>query len=139
MSKVSITVRESDIQRAIKQRVIVPITKTVQSPYVMRDVGNQAVKILDRYVPKKTGDLRRSVYIRVNPGHIRIIWGNARVGKTISYAAYQHNADDSTWRRTTPGTKSWWTDELQEGTHGYTKLIQYTAKVVKKEVKRNGG
>lgn len=139
MANVSIKVNGNEIRQAIKSRIIVPIAKTVQNPAVMQEVGNGAIRILDRYVPKKTGALRKSTHTKVRPKQVKIIWGDAKIGKTSLYAAYQHNSDDSNWRRTTPGTKSFWTEEVYPGTPGHTKLIKYTAKVIKKEVKRNGG
>lgn len=139
MSNVSIKINDSQIRQAIRSRLTVPITKAVQNPAVMHEIGSQAVKILTPYVPKKTGALRKSTHMMVSPQQVKIIWGDVRVGKTSLYAAYQHNSDDSGWRRTTPGTKSFWTHEVFDGTRGHTKLIKYTAKIVKREVKKNGG
>lgn len=139
MSNVSIRISEAQIKQAIKSRVITPITKVVQNPVVMRGIGDQVVKILTPYVPMKTGDLRKSTHIVARPRQVKIIWGDSQVGKTSIYAAYQHNSDDSSWHRTTPGTKSFWTHEVFYGTYGHAKLIEYTANIIKKEVKKNGG
>ena len=97
MANVSIKVNGNEIRQAIKSRIIVPIAKTVQNPAVMQEVGNGAIRILDRYVPKKTGALRKSTHTKVRPKQVKIIWGDAKIGKTSLYAAYQHNSDDSNY------------------------------------------
>ena len=136
MAEVIFRLYASDIRRAVKERVEGPIIALTKNPNVMRLLGERAIKIVEPYVPMKTGDLRRSAYVRQTSRVTQLVWGNPSVGKTFYYARYQHDADDFNWKRHTPGTTSYWTIMIEPGSSGFDELIDYAEPLVKKEVKR---
>lgn len=136
MAEVRLRVYASDIRNALRQKVDKPIIALTKNPDVMRQIANKAIQIVTPYVPMKSGDLRKSAYVRQTSRVTQLVWGSPSVGKTYSYAGYQHDADDSEWKRTTPGTKSYWTEELAPGSAGFDELTDYAATIAVKEIKR---
>ena len=136
MARVYFKVHARDIRKAVREKGTKQIIALSKNPGVMRQIAEQAIKIVNPYVPKKYGSLRQSAYVLQNSKGTNIVWGRRGFGKTVSYAKYQHDADDRFWHRTTPGTTSYWTDELQPGTVGFDKLVKYAEPLVKKEVRR---
>lgn len=134
MAKVYLRVYARDIRKAVKERVEGPVIALTKNPQVLYSIANRGLRILNPYVPKKSGALRRSARVIQSSHGTYIVYGDSAVGKTNMYARYQHDADDTFWHRTTPGTKSYWTEELEPGTPGWDKLIDYAASVMKKEV-----
>lgn len=134
MAKVYLRVYARDIRKAVKERVEGPVIALTKNPQVLYSIANRGLRILNPYVPKKSGALRRSARVIQGSHGTYIVYGDSAVGKTNAYASYQHDADDTFWHRTTPGTKSYWTEELEPGTPGWDKLIDYAASVMKKEV-----
>ena len=139
MAEVTIRLSAQEIRRAVKQRVEDPIIALTKNPDVMRLLGEEAIKIVTPYVPIKSGDLRRSAYVKQTSKGTRLVWGNPNVGKTFRYAKYQHDADDFNWNRHTPGTTSYWTMFIAPGSSGFDELIDYAEPLMKKEVKRESG
>ncbi len=137
MAEVRIRVYASDIRSAVKQRVEKPIIALTKNPDVMRQIANKAIEIVTPYVPMKSGDLRDSAYVRQTSRATQLVWGHPSVGKTYQYAGYQHDADDSNWKRTTAGTKSNWTEEIAPGSPGFEELADYAAGIIVKEIKRD--
>lgn len=136
MAEIRLRLYASDVRRAVKERVQKPIIALTKNPDVMRQIGNKAIKIVTPYVPMKSGDLRDSAYVRQTSRATQLVWGHPSVGKTYQYASYQHDADDSNWKRTTEGTKSNWTEEIMPGSSGFEELADYAASIVVKEIKR---
>ena len=136
MAEITVRLSAQDIRRAVKQRVEGPIIALTKNPDIMRLLGEKAIEIVEPYVPMKSGDLRSSAYVRQASRATKLVWGNPSVGKTFYYARYQHDADDFRWKRTTPGTKSYWTEEIEPGTEGFEELIDYAEPLMKKEVQR---
>lgn len=136
MAEVRLRVYASDIRNAVKQRVEKPIIALTKNPDVMRQIADKAIEIVTPYVPMKSGDLRDSAYVRQTSRVTQLVWGHPSVGKTYQYAGYQHDADDSNWKRTTTGTKSNWTEEITPGSPGFEELADYAASIVVKEIKR---
>lgn len=136
MADVRIRLYASDIRSAIREKVHKPIIALTKNPDVMRQIANRAIEIVTPYVPKKSGDLRASAYIRQTSRVTQLVWGQPSVGKTYDYAGYQHDADDSNWKRTTAGTKSYWTEELLPGSAGFDELADYAATIAVKEIER---
>lgn len=135
MAKISFRVSSKDIRKAVKSKVEDPIIALTKNPDVLRSIANEAIRIVTPYVPMKSGDLRRSGYVKQDSRGTHIVWGHPGVGRTMNYALYQHNADDTLWHRTTPGTKSYWTEELERGSYGFEELVNYAAPLMKREVK----
>lgn len=136
MADVRIRLYASDIRSAIRERVHKPIIALTKNPDVMRQIANRAIQIVTPYVPMKSGDLRKSAYVRQTSRVTQLVWGSPSVGRTYYYAGYQHDADDSNWKRTTPGTKSYWTEELEPGSAGFDELTDYAATIAVKEIER---
>lgn len=136
MAEVTLRLSAREIRRAVKQRVEGPIIALTKNPDVMRLLGEKAIKIVEPYVPMKSGDLRRSAYVQQTSKATRLVWGNPSVGKTFYYARYQHDAPDFLWKRHTPGTTSYWTIFIEPGSSGFDELIDYAEPLMKKEVKR---
>ena len=151
MATVSYRISARDIRKAIKEKVDGPIIALTKNPDIMRLLAEKAIEIVTPYVPMKDENLRRSTHVVYKGRQVYIVWGspsivekyvtrtgNIRTVSTADYAAYQHDADDSGWNRTTPGTKSYWTEELYPGTPGFQELVDFAIPLVKKEVKRGG-
>lgn len=134
MSNVYFRIYARDIRKAVKERVEDPIIALTKNPQVLKSIANHAIGIATPYVPKKSGDLRRSGHVIQNSNGTYLVWGRPGVGRTSAYALYQHDADDFMWHRTTPGTKSYWTEELEPGTAGWDSLISYASQVMRKEL-----
>ena len=140
MARFYFKVGANDIRKAVKKRINDPIMALSKNPGVMRVLSNKAIEIVTPYVPMKSGALRGSVHIVHHAKQIQIVWGDNTLGSkgrpTKEYALYQHEVDDSTWRdkRTTPGTKSHWTEELERGTPGFEELVEFAEPIIKKEV-----
>lgn len=136
MAKVKFRVYARDIRAAVKNEVEGPILALTKNPDVLRSIAQEALNMVNsRYVPMKSGDLRKSGHVVQNSKQTNIIWGDPGIGKTLYYALYQHDADDSKWNRTTEGTKSHWTEELKRGTPGFEELIAFAAPLMQREVK----
>lgn len=138
MAQVSFKVSARDLKNAINKRVVKPLISLQKNQQVMAQIANKALEIVEPYVPMKTGDLRKSGHVVQHARYTMITWGKPGIGRTMYYARYQHNADDSKWRRTTPGTMSQWTRKIAPGSMGYRKLVAYARPIVRKAVK-NGG
>lgn len=136
MAEVRLRLYASDIRNALRQKVNKPIIALTKNPDVMRQIANRAIQIVTPYVPMKSGDLRKSAYVRQTSRVTQLVWGSPSVGKAYYYAGYQHDADDSNWKRTTPGTKSYWTEELEPGSAGFDELTDYAATIAVKEIER---
>lgn len=137
MAKVYLRVYARDIRKAVKERVEGPIIALTKNPQVLYSIANRGLRILNPYVPKKSGALRRSARVIQNSNGTYIRYGSPAVGRTQYYAQYQHDADDFLWHRTTPGTKSYWTKELEPGTPGWDELIAYATSIMRKELNGN--
>lgn len=135
MAEVKFRVYARDIRSAVRNEVEGPLLALTKNPDVLRSIAQEALNIVTPYVPMKSGDLRLSGHVVQNSRGTYIVWGDPGVGKTIAYAEYQHDADDSYWKRTTPGTKSYWTEELERGTSGFEELIAFAAPLMQREVK----
>lgn len=133
MSKVVFKISAKNIRQAVKERVEGPIIALTKNPDIRRLIAEKAVDIVTLYVPKKTGALRNSVHITQTAKDTKIIWG----GEEVNYAEYQYTADDWLWNRTTPGTKSYWTEEIEPGSDGFNELIDFATPLMKKEVRRD--
>lgn len=134
MAEVTLRLYARDIRSAIRQRVTGPIIALSKNPDVMRLLGEKAIEIVEPYVPMKSGDLRRSAYVKQTSRTTQLVWGNPNIGKTFYYARYQHDADDFNWKRHTPGTTSYWTIFIEPGSAGFDELIDYAEPLVAKEV-----
>jgi len=139
MAEVTFRLSAQEIRWAVKKRVTGPIIALTKSPDVMRLLGEKAIEIVEPYVPMKSGDLRRSAYVKQTSRATQLVWGSPNVGKTFRYAKYQHDADDFNWKRHTPGTTSYWTMFIMPGSSGFDELIDYAEPLMKKEVKRESG
>ena len=143
MARFYFKVSAGEIRRAVKERVTDPIVALSKNPDLMRVVAEKGIEIVTPYVPMKSGALRQSAHVVYHAKAIQIVWGDSTIGSrgvpTKAYAEYQHNVDDSKWRwnRTTPGTKSYWTEELERGTEGFEELVDFATPLVKKEVQRD--
>lgn len=136
MAKVTVRLSAQSIRTAVKQRVEGPVIALTKNPNVMRLLGEKAIEIVTPYVPMKSGDLRRSAYVHQASRATQLVWGSPSVGRTIYYARYQHDANDFNWKRHTPGTMSYWTLMISQGTYGFDELIDYAEPLMKKEVQR---
>lgn len=142
MANVYFKISAKDIRKAVKERVSDPIIALSKNPNVMRVLSNKAIEIVTPYVPMKSGALRGSAHTVYHAKQVQAVWGDNTIGSkgkpTKEYALYQHEVDDSKWRwnRTTPDTKSHWTEEVMRGTPGFEELVDFATPLVKKEVKR---
>ena len=136
MASVDIKINASDLRNAIKQKVSDPIIALSKNPVILRQIAEKALEIDEPYVPYKSGDLNSSGHVVSHARQTRIVWGKPGVGKTMSYAAYQH---DNIFRHRTrtehPLAKSFWTKQIMPGSPGFRKLVTYAKPLVKKEVK----
>jgi hypothetical protein len=139
MSNVYFTLSAQDLKSAIRKKVTNPLIAVSKNPVIMSKIANKANEIVTPYVPKKSGNLRTSAHVTQHARRTYLVWGQRGVGKTYKYAAYQHDSDDTGWKRTTPGTTSFWTYKIAPGTRGYRKLITYATPLLKKEVRKRGG
>lgn len=141
MAGVYFRVNAGDIRRAVKERVTDPIVALSKNPDLMRVIAEKGIEIVTPYVPRKSNALRLSAHIVRSGGSTLIVWGdsstNERGVPTRVYAKYQHDMDDFMWNRTTPGTKSYWTEELERGTEGFEELVDFAAPLMKREVQRD--
>lgn len=140
MASITIKVSAKDIRNAVKKRVSGPIIALTKNPDVLRSIAEEAIKIVDPYVPMKSGDLSSSGHVAQHARSTTITWGQAGIGKTGRYARYQHDADDSMWKRTRtshPLAKSNWTEEIEYGSPGFEKLVDYATSVMKKEIRND--
>ena len=139
MARVYFKLSASDIRSAIKKRCTDPIIALSKNPEVMRLIAEKANEIVAHYVPMKSGALRESAHTVYSGKRVQLVWGDYRIGSskrpTSVYAQIQHDADDSAWRRNTPGTESYWTRRILRGTPGFEELVEYAEPLVKKEVK----
>ena len=136
MAKVKFRVYARDIRAAVKNEVEGPILALTKNPDVLRSIAQEALEIVTPYVPMKSGDLVTSGHVVQNSKQTNIIWGDPGVGKTLYYAAYQH--DNFFANRTLefhPKAKSFWTEELERGTPGFEELIAFAAPLMQREVK----
>jgi len=138
MSNFYYKISGKDIRQAVSKKITGPMIALSKNPEVMSKITDKAIQIVTPYVPMKSGDLRRSAHTVYHARRWQAVWGMGGIGKTSKYATYQHNADDSNWKRTTPGTKSYWTEEVAPGSSGWNSLIAYATKLVKQEVRKNG-
>lgn len=142
MARLYFRVSAKDLRQVVKQKVDGPIIALSKNPNVMRLITNKAIEIVTPYVPMKSGALRASAHTVYHAKQVQAVWGDNNIGSkgqpTKVYAQYQHDVDDSKWRwkRTTPGTKSHWTEEVMRGTPGFDELVEFATPLVKKEVKR---
>lgn len=136
MARVYFKLSARDIRSAIKKQCTDPIIALSKNPDVMRLIAERANELVKPYVPMKSGDLRNSAYVNQTSKATQLVWGKRGFGKTFYYARYQHDANDSNWKRTTSGTESYWTRRIEPGTPGFKKLVEYAEPLVKKEVKK---
>lgn len=137
MARVYFRVSARDIRNAVKEKVEEPIIALTKNPDVLRSIAQYGLNLTTPYVPKRSDALRRSGYVLQNSRGTQIVWGRPGVGRTQYYARYQHDADDRAWVRTTLGTESNWTQELERGTPNWDKLITYAASIMRKELNGN--
>ena len=96
---------QDNVNRMLNKKVaVIHYTET------RNDVAGEYAKRIDRYVPMKTGKLRRSV--GVDNGAITYSAKVRRKGGNFDYAKVQYYSDDSFWDRTTPDTYSHWNKHL---------------------------
>lgn len=136
MAQVKFNVSASELKSAIKQKINDPLIALSQNQTVMRQIAEKALEIVEPYVPWKQGFLTKSGHVVQHARYTEITWGKPGVGRTMSYAAYQH---DNVFRHRTrtvhPLAKSFWTKQIMPGSPGYRKLVTYATPLVKKEVK----
>lgn len=139
MARVSIKLSARDIRTAVNRKVKGPILALTKNPDVLYSIAEEAMRIVTPYVPYKSGNLSRSGYIKQTSREVQLVWGQAGIGDTMKYARYQYYADDSFWNRTRdvhPLATSYWTDVIERGTPGFSKLVAYAAPLMQKEVQR---
>lgn len=113
------------------------IEKASANPRIKQMIGEKVKQYANPFVPKRSGALRESAHIVNHARQVSITYGSR--GKTNKYAAHQYYADDATWKRTTPGTHSYWMDYvLSPGAYKYQLLTAYIQKIMSAEVKKNG-
>ena len=137
MGQVEFTVSAKDIKSAVKESISKPVIALGQNPVLLRQIAEKALQIVTPYVPRKDGFLRDSGHVVQHARKTQVKWGVPGIGRTMIYAGIQFTAP-STWKRTTDGTMSYWTDMIEPGTRGYAKLISYATPLVKKGVKKRG-
>lgn len=141
MASIYVRVSAGDIRRAVKEKVTDPIVALSKNPDLMRAIAENGLEIVTPYVPMKSMALRLSGRVVRHNGATLLAWGdsttNERGVPTRVYAKYQHDMNDYAWNRTTPGTKSYWTEELEPGTAGFEELVDFAAPLMKREVQRD--
>ncbi len=135
MAKFYFRVNSQDIRRAVKQQVTDPIIALTRHPEIREQIAQKAEHIVRPFVPKRSGALRESFHIVQDGTSTRLVWGSPSVGTTSAYARYQHDADDSFWNRTTPGTMSYWTLMIERGSPGFEELVNYASEIMKRDIK----
>lgn len=142
MARVYLKVKAGEIRQAVKKKCTDPLIALSKNPDVLRVLAKKAGEIVEPYVPMKSGALRRSFHVIYHEKQVQLVWGNNIRGSskrpTSVYANIQHDADDTFWNRTTPGTESYWTRRLERGTPGFEELVDYAEPLIKKEVRKNG-
>lgn len=139
MAQMTFDIGARDLKSAIREKVTEPLIALGQNRDVMRQIANRALQIVEPYVPYKTGALNSSAHIVQHARYTQIAWGKPGVGRTMSYAEYQHNNIFRHRTRTVhPYAKSFWTKQIAPGSPGYRTLVNYATPLVKKEVKKNG-
>ena len=139
MAQMTFNISAKDLKSAIREKVTNPLIALGKNPVVMQQIAKRALQIVEPYVPYKTGALNSSAHIVQHARYTQVVWGKPGVGKTMSYAAYQHNNIFRHRTRTVHKyAKSFWTKQIAPGSPGYRTLVNYATPLVKKEVK-NGG
>lgn len=138
MARVYVKIDANDIKKAVREKGVKKIIALTKNPQVLKQIAEKAGELVRPYVPKKSGALRDSFHI---VSYNKLTWGDYTIGSnnkpTYTYADEQYTADDSNWRRTTPGTESYWTKNIERGTPGFEELIEYVEPLIKKEVQKN--
>lgn len=122
---------QDNVNRIIGKKVaVIHYTET------RNDTAGVYAKYISKYVPFKTGTLRRSATI--TDGEIRY---SARSKKGYNYADIQYRPeaygyDESTWERHTPDTYSHWNRHLS--TAERQAFYQEVAKIVAEKMNKRG-
>lgn len=126
------------IRKAVKEQCTEPIIALSKNNAVMYQIGQQAINLLDQYVPKDTGALRNSAHIVQHARSTEIRYGSPQFGKTDIYADIQYWRDvlHPEWHYTTKGTMGEWFKMLEPDTLEYQQLVEYATNLMRKAVKK---
>ena len=93
-ARVYFKVRAGDIRKAVKERGAKKIIALTKNPYVLKQIADEAIKIITPYVPKDSGALQKSAHVIYHEKQVQIVWGdrnvNTRETATEKYAHYQY-------------------------------------------------
>lgn len=136
-------VNASAIRDAVKRQCVDPIIALSKNNAIMYDIADMAIKLVNKYVPYKTGALRASAYITQHARSTTIQWGSAAYDaamdtRTAHYAPIRYDVEANHYSPTPEGTtpQANWLDKLDPGTVEYQKLVDYAQSLMRKAVKK---